>query len=145
VSTVLQWWPIRGHPGSADPSVPARLDGGACYCQQGHPSRPRRYGGMGYLHSYFVLGALFSGYVTTSDNFSFQNNGIKKCTCWKTMGFFKQCFWHDFTHDLFWLHCIKHMHFIKIKTIHVLHKISFHNTIPHRSHSLIGHVIQELW
>jgi len=23
-----------------------------------------------------------------SDNFSFQNNGIKKCTCWKTMGFF---------------------------------------------------------
>jgi len=22
-----------------------------------------------------------------SDNFSFQNNGIKKCTCWKTMGF----------------------------------------------------------
>jgi len=36
------------------------------------------------------------------------------------------------------------MHFIKIKTIHVLHKLSFHNTIPHRSHSLIGHVIQEL-
>jgi len=27
------------------------------------------------------------------------------------------------------------MHFIKIKTIHVLHKISFHNTIPPRSHS----------
>jgi len=22
-----------------------------------------------------------------SDNFSFQNNGIKKCTCWKTMFF----------------------------------------------------------
>jgi len=22
-----------------------------------------------------------------SDNFSFQNNGIKKCTCWKKMGF----------------------------------------------------------
>jgi len=38
----------------------------------------------------------------------------------------------------------KHLHFMKIKTIHVLHKISFHNTIPHRSHSLIGHVIQEL-
>ena len=38
----------------------------------------------------------------------------------------------------------KHMHFIKIKTIHVLHTISFHNTIPHRSHSLIGHVIQVL-
>ena len=32
----------------------------------------------------------------------------------------------------------------KNKTIHVLHKLSFHNTIPHRSHSLIGHVIQEL-
>ena len=27
-----------------------------------------------------------------SDNFSFQNNGIKKCTCWKTMLFGKQCF-----------------------------------------------------
>jgi len=25
--------------------------------------------------------------VMNSDNFSFQNNGIKKCTCWKTMGF----------------------------------------------------------
>jgi len=36
------------------------------------------------------------------------------------------------------------MHFIKIKTIHVLHNISFHNAIPHRSHSLIGHGIQEL-
>jgi len=23
--------------------------------------------------------------VGGSDNFSFQNNGIKKCTCWKTM------------------------------------------------------------
>jgi len=39
---------------------------------------------------------------------------------------------------------IKHMHFVKTKTIHVLHKLSFHNTIPYRSHSLIGHVIQEL-
>ena len=36
------------------------------------------------------------------------------------------------------------MHFIKIKTIHVLHKVSFPNTIPHRSQSLIDHVIQEL-
>jgi len=36
------------------------------------------------------------------------------------------------------------MHFIKIKNIYVLHKLSFHNTIPHRSQSLIGHVIQEL-
>ena len=34
--------------------------------------------------------------------------------------------------------------FDKKKPIHVLHKLSFHNTIPHRSHSLIGHVIQEL-
>ena len=54
--------------------------------------------------------------VVYSDNFSFQNYGIKKCTCWKTMGFSgKQwVFWennvvflksnvflHDFTHDLF--------------------------------------------
>ena len=29
----------------------------------------------------------FTLLVTISDNFSFQNNGIKKCTCWKTMGF----------------------------------------------------------
>jgi len=36
------------------------------------------------------------------------------------------------------IYLIMHMHFIIIKTIHVLHKLSFHNTIPHRSHSLIG-------
>jgi len=37
------------------------------------------------------------------------------------------------------------MHFIEMKTIYVLHyKLSFHNTIPHLIHSLIGHVIQEL-
>jgi len=40
-----------------------------------------------------------------SDNFSIQNNGIKKGTCRKTMGFgekmffFKAMFLHDFTHD----------------------------------------------
>ena len=39
------------------------------------------------------------GIIIGSDNFSFQNNGIKKCTCWKTMvflennGFFKAMFW----------------------------------------------------
>jgi len=26
----------------------------------------------------------------SSDNFSFQKNGIKKCTCWKTMGFLEK-------------------------------------------------------
>ena len=26
-------------------------------------------------------------FIVRSDNFSFQNNGIKKCTCWKTMRF----------------------------------------------------------
>ena len=35
--------------------------------------------------SYFDLFAITVG----SDNFSFQNNGIKKCTCWKTMGFWE--------------------------------------------------------
>jgi len=63
-----------------------------------------------------LCGLVFYTSYTCSDNFSFQNNGIKKCTCWKTMGFLgtqwvlgnnvffkKQCFWHDFTHDLFWL------------------------------------------
>ena len=53
-----------------------------------------------------------AGYtLMTSDNFSFQNNGIKKFTCWKTMGYFgkqwvfkkSNVFLHDFTHDLFWL------------------------------------------
>jgi len=33
--------------------------------------------------------------------------------------------------------------FYQKKTFHVLHKHSFHNTIPHRSHSLV-YVIQEL-
>jgi len=28
-------------------------------------------------------------YNLIGDNFSFQNNRIKKCTCWKTMGFLK--------------------------------------------------------
>jgi len=38
-----------------------------------------------------------------SDNFSFQNNGIKKCTCWKTMGFMgKQwVFWENNVFVLF--------------------------------------------
>jgi len=62
---------------------------------------------------------------------------------WKTMFcFLKQCFLTQL-HTWFIL-ILKHMHFIKIKTIHVLHKILFHNTSPHRSHSFIGHVIQEL-
>ena len=51
-----------------------------------------------------------TGVVGSVIIFRFKNNGIKKCTCWKTMGFIekqclfflKQCFWHDFTHDLFW-------------------------------------------
>ena len=34
--------------------------------------------------------------VVLSDNFLFQNNGIKKCTCWKTMSFLgKQCFFFE--------------------------------------------------
>jgi len=90
-----------------------------------------------------------------SDNFLFQNNGIKKCTSWKTMGFMgKQCFFLENNGFFLKKQCfltrlhtwfifiIKHMHFIKIKTIHVLHKLSFHKTILHRSHSLIGNVIE---
>ena len=69
-----------------------------------------------------------------SDNFLFQNNGIKKCTCWKTMRFFGKAMILTRLHTWFIL-IIKHMHFIKIITIHVLNKISFHNTIPHRSQS----------
>ena len=59
-----------------------------------------------------------------SDNFSFQTNGIKKCTCWKTMGFlgkqwvfgennvvvFKAMFFDTTSHMIFF---IKHMHFIQ--------------------------------
>jgi len=40
---------------------------------------------------YFILGHYpfnVQRIRAPSDNFSFQNNGIKKCTCWKTM-----CFW----------------------------------------------------
>ena len=74
-----------------------------------------------------------------------ENNGFYG----KTMGFGgKQCFLKKecnvFTRLNTWsIFIIKHMNFIKIKTtgIHVLHKSSFHNTIPHRSHrTLIGHV-----
>ena len=85
--------------------------------------------------------------IYISDNFLFQNNGIRKCTCWKTMGFlendgvFLKSNVFDTTSHIIYFH-IKHMHFFKI--VHVLHKVSFHNTIPHRSHSLIGRVIQEL-
>jgi len=71
-----------------------------------------------------------------------ENNGFfgKQWVFWKTMGFLKKSNVFDTTSHMIYL-IIKHMHFIKIKTIHVLHKISFHNTTPHRSHSLIGHVI----
>jgi len=60
------------------------------------------------------------------------------------MGFLgKQCFFlksNVFTRLHTWfILIIKH---IKIKTIYVLHKLSFYNTIPHRRHSLIGHVIK---
>jgi len=64
------------------------------------------------------------------------------------MGFFlKQCFFFksnvfDTTSHIIYFY-YKANAFDK-KPIHVLHKLSFHNTIPHRSHSLIGHVIQEL-
>ena len=75
--------------------------------------------------------------------FVLENNG-----CFgKTMGFkgkqnfFKAMF---LTRLHTFILSIKHMHSIKIKSIHILNKLSFHNTIPHRSHSLIGHVIQEL-
>jgi len=61
-----------------------------------------------------------------------ENNGFFG----KTMGFYgKQCFYKAMfltrLHTWFVL-IIKHMHFIKIKTIHVLHKLFFQNTIPHR-------------
>ena len=105
------------------------------------------------MFRYYVF---ISFFLTISDNFSFQNNGIKTCTCWKTMVFLgKQwVFWKTMVFFLkamfltrphaWFVLIIKHIHFIKIKTIHVLHKLSFYNTIPHISHSLIGHVIQEL-
>jgi len=45
------------------------------------PGRQRLLVFTHYFHYNVVY--LFTG----SDNFSFQNYGIKKCTCWKTMGF----------------------------------------------------------
>ena len=71
------------------------------------------------------------------------------------MGFMgKQCFFggkqylkknnvFDTTSDMIYFNYKAYV-FYQNKTIHVLHKLSFHNKIPHRSHSLIGHVIQEL-
>jgi len=93
--------------------------------------------------------------VMNSDNFSFQNIELDKKVHMlenngfygKTVGFwgkqwvFKAMFLTRL-HTCFIL-IIKHTHFIKIQTIHVLHKLSFHNTFPHRNHSLIGHVFQE--
>jgi len=66
--------------------------------------------------------------VVSSDNFSFQNNGIKKVhmlennvvVFWNTMGFLKAMFFLTRLHTCFIL-IIKHLHFIHTKTIHVLH------------------------
>jgi len=65
---------------------------------------------MEYFIDYWQV---FLKMMKFSDDFSFQNNGIKKKNMlennrffWKTMGFFfikRQCFWHDFTHDFFLL------------------------------------------
>jgi len=79
--------------------------------------------------------------MDTLNFFSFQNNGIKKCTCLKTMVcfgktmlLFLKAMFLTRLHTWF-ISIIKHMHLIKINTIHVLHRLSFHNTIPHRSQS----------
>jgi len=53
--------------------------------------------------------------------------------------FLKQCFFDTTSHMIYFDY--KAYAFYQNKTVHVLHKLSFHNTILHRSHSLIGHVI----
>ena len=91
--------------------------------------------------------------ASNNDNFSFQNNGIKKCTCWKTMGFLWKTMVFFFKKAMvltrlytWFISIIMHNYaFYPNKNYSCLNKISFHNTIPHRSHSLIGYVIQELW
>ena len=64
------------------------------------------------------------------------------------MGFFgKQCVFvgfFDTTSHMIYFDYKAYAFYPHKKTINVLHKLSFHNTIPHRGHSLIGHVIQEL-
>ena len=75
-----------------------------------------------------------------------ENNGC----FWKTMFFFgKQCFFlksnvFDTTSHMIYFEYKVYYALYQNKTIHVIHKLSFHNTIPQRSHSLIGHVIKEL-
>jgi len=56
---------------------------------------------------------------------------------WKTMGFFFKAMFFYTTSHMIYFDYKGYVFFIKIKTIHVLHKISFQNTIPYRSHSLI--------
>jgi len=88
----------------------------------------------------------------------FQNNWDKKVhmlenidVFWKTMGFLgKQCcfflkamFFYTTSHMIYFDYKAYAFYQNTVK-LHVLHKLSFHNTILHRSHSLIGHVIQEL-
>ena len=52
--------------------------------------------------------------LTVSDNFSFQNNGIKKCTCWKTMVFFgKQ--WVFEVNNVCFCFCTSHMIYFDYK------------------------------
>jgi len=64
---------------------------------------------------------------------------------WKTMGFFKKkaMFFYTTSHMIYFDYKAYACYQNK-KTIHVLHKISFLYTILLRSHSLIGHVIQEI-
>jgi len=54
------------------------------------------------------------------------------------MGFLSNVF--DTTSHMIYFE-YKSFAFHQNKSIHVLHKITFHNTMPH---SLIGHVIQDL-
>jgi len=109
-----------------------------------------------YWHNAFFVTVLMCPLLTPVIIFRFKTMGYKSAhvgkqwVFWENNGFFwKQiCFYKAmFLTQLYtwFILIVKHMFFIKIKTIHVLHKLFFQNTIPHRSHSLIGHVIQELW
>jgi len=74
-----------------------------------------------------------------------ENNGLFG----KTMFFrgennvFVKAMFFDTTSHMIYFDYKAYMHFIKIK-LFMFYMNFFHNTIPHRSHSLIGHVIQEL-
>jgi len=66
---------------------------------------------------------------------------VKQCFFWENNVFLKAMFFYTTSHMIYFDY--KGYAFYQNKNYSCFTQ-TFHNTIPHRSHSLIGHVIQEL-